>query len=62
MTLFTSLQCIATTACCLAMVGLMATAPTCTDDSPKITEWVESIAEHSTMMVSKKHGFAEGVE
>lgn len=31
-------------------------------DSPKITEWVESIAEQSTMMVSKKHGFSEGVE
>lgn len=31
-------------------------------DSPKITDWVESIAEQSTMMVSKKHGFSEGVE
>jgi len=31
-------------------------------DSPKITEWVASIAEQSTMMVSKKHGFSEGVE
>lgn len=31
-------------------------------ESPKITEWVESIAEQSTMMVSKKHGFSEGVE
>lgn len=31
-------------------------------DSPKVTDWVESIAEQSTMMVSKKHGFSEGVE
>jgi hypothetical protein len=31
-------------------------------DSPKITDWVESIAEQSTMIVSKKHGFSEGVE
>ena len=31
-------------------------------DSPRITEWVESIAEQSTMIVSKKHGFSEGVE
>ena len=30
--------------------------------SPKQTDWVESIAEQSTMMVSKKHGFSEGVE
>lgn len=31
-------------------------------DSPRVTEWVESIAEQSTMIVSKKHGFSEGVE
>jgi hypothetical protein len=30
--------------------------------SPKQTDWVESIAEQSTMIVSKKHGFSEGVE
>jgi len=30
--------------------------------SPKQTDWVESIAEQSTMIVSRKHGFSEGVE
>ncbi len=31
-------------------------------DDPRVESWVESIAEQSTMMVSKKHGFSEGVE
>lgn len=31
-------------------------------DDPKVEVWVESVAEQSTMMVSKRHGFSEGVE
>jgi hypothetical protein len=31
-------------------------------DGPRVEAWVDSIAEQSTMIVSKKHGFKEGVE
>ena len=31
-------------------------------ESPRVDDWVNSIAEQSTMIVSKKHGFKESVE
>lgn len=33
-----------------------------TGDTQKIDDWVTSIAEQSTMIVSKRNGFKEGVE
>lgn len=32
------------------------------NDTQKIDDWVHSIAEQSTMIVSKRNGFKEGVE
>lgn len=30
--------------------------------APKVSEWVDSIAEQSAVAVSRRHGFQEGVE
>ena len=32
------------------------------EDSPRVTEWVDSIAEQSAVMVSRRHGFREDAE
>ena len=31
-------------------------------DDPRVETWIDQIAEQSTMMVSKKHGFTESGE